>query len=1071
MEHSFRLEPFSHSIGLRPRNRELISEQEQERREELEEIDRENAVKEAVSAIEQDLQNRIHAGYSLEQILEDVERAVCQLTELDGVQRIRSWIVDEAARKIERFAEVSDRSGRVDLRQAVASLRGLYEITGRNLVPRILQDDSHGYGALVAVEFPAMAYFALEMAECSTGEKAEWDDILSRASSVSRVELLQRAFGGTDRLRPEDIEEIASRYLPVWSPEGDSWEESIRLPDVREARRALTVSRALNVPLPKNSEIAAPISVHFSARNFYIDFRWVPADRRGSVLRENALVLIKLAQECGLSVDWQRFVETVSGSGGFEPSTYEDKLAFIKDVRTAFGVERIDVRIRDILPNWLRYDVLPAKDETTELLKRMAWALGNGWTPGTPWPSLSDAQAAFVGLFDVLNEWQADVDAERAFSEMAEAFGRPISFDPERMESEFRRIGWMTDNEQALEAGGSTEFWNSIGTNIDNRFYHADWFLEDLARRVRTATLLSGCRPIRWPVERVPLPPTDKIIACLAASSKIGAREFALVVNLLLPDARAAIEAAASERLYSHPHAEVETVFRVAKTLDIPLVLSGEHVAYRIVSQEGKSEITNWIALWGAYGVGELPLRPVEKAHLLHALLKTNGTYVGDEYPRVLESLVCPDGSKELDDQRAFIMRFGFSGSGDPLTAWKHAVRIFHVRPTVLTDREFCVILQRNQLDESVEVFGCTLVAEQLARCFTESTGELRGIVVNHRGLLETIEREAKKTRGNEIDAVGAVRALLRIVRAQAPSENLDNDPWTQTFQELVRAVAPRTREAFDGLASFVETYGIVGSPELANLHIAILSARSFSDVAPKHRRALADLGIRVSPDDRPDAWPYPSPKSLVRELEKWVNHLAESLLADRVPEGVESALGEGLFKSFLGETKWGNDDSHVRLLDTWRQTVQKRPDAGRVPDAYRRVSFSVPAFERVVSVADDLDARRDAILRSFETIERYAPLASSLQAALRPNAHAYWVERAAALREPAAAKLDAQISDERFVLESSDEIFHAAMEIETDEKRRKKLSARRRAISVEGGAGKGRTGTAGTRLAPHALR
>ena len=325
----------------------------------------------------------------------------------------------------------------------------------------------------------------------------------------------------------------------------------------------------------------------------------------------------------------------------------------------------------------------------------------------------------------------------------------------------------------------------------------------------------------------------------------------------------------------------------------------------------------------------------------------------------------------------------------------------------------------------------------------------LHSLATDHRAELQAVwdlDREAHRT--------GIVGLIMRLIQAQAPVKNAQHDPWSTELPKLFRAIRHHDAASVDGLVSFVETFGMIGTERLCSLYVGMHRAKTFEEIEETERydyeSYLGEIGMVLSDEPTPKVRPAATPRGVCQELKKFVVAMPGRLMRGESVPGLDSTLGQELFATLVGETRWRNGDSVGGLQRMLDEDVRNHPEHASVPAAFRRTELLVREARR----ADETDeegrkARLAKFLASREVEERFVTLAASWNVGLDGplNERQVLAARAEVLEElnGIADILDATLS-------ADEQAFAKLLERTASEQERASLIRRREAAMTERG-------------------
>ena len=186
---------------------------------------------------------------------------------------------------------------------------------------------------------------------------------------------------------------------------------------------------------------------------------------------------------------------------------------------------------------------------------------------------------------------------------------------------------------------------------------------------------------------------------------------------------------------------------------------------------------------------------------------------------------------------------------------------------------------------------------------------------------------------------------LAAIQKLQGRSANEEHDPWVHELDPLVRnatnaeGVLDRESEG-DGalLVEFIKTFGMLNLPNVSRAYFR-LKKKSFDLLPDEDKKILVELvGQKAT---------RMGSENLINEMRKLRFSLQTDLLRDVIPRKIGTTLGEEIFLTLRGSTRWDRGDRPGATLKAWNQTVEAAVADGRaervtVAPGYEETSFAV---------------------------------------------------------------------------------------------------------------------------------
>lgn len=254
----------------------------------------------------------------------------------------------------------------------------------------------------------------------------------------------------------------------------------------------------------------------------------------------------------------------------------------------------------------------------------------------------------------------------------------------------------------------------------------------------------------------------------------------------------------------------------------------------------------------------------------------------------------------------------------------------------------------------------------------------------------------------SELPGIGPV--VFELLDLKGPADRSAFCPWEQNLQPLVKTltgsgvqwnVAERA-----GLVQFVREFGMVHSPILARVRIAL-------EVAKAGGRPIVTLGaldmdyVRQFNESRgrgtSEVLRVLECEQFLAEAQRSTHELREKILNDEpLPEGFEtSALQVELLNTLIPKTgHYGNLEDRASVLKAWRNTLRLlSPEATRLPPGYekRQLQVSLRASaedglladlngdERKTKMVSHIRERQAVLLKHEPTVAFLRPLEEGL--------------------------------------------------------------------------------------------
>lgn len=302
------------------------------------------------------------------------------------------------------------------------------------------------------------------------------------------------------------------------------------------------------------------------------------------------------------------------------------------------------------------------------------------------------------------------------------------------------------------------------------------------------------------------------------------------------------------------------------------------------------------------------------------------------------------------------------------------------------------------------------------------------------------------------------VSALKKLQKIQGINANEANDPWAQEFQPLLaslfnkKILSLENKDDVSLMVEYVKRMGMLNTLKTCQLFIECQRAKSFEELTPAAATLLENFGIKLRRSD--GSWRFPSPRSLVNELDKALLKFHAALLDNKIPEGLTTELGEEQFSRLIGKTRWERGDKIGNLVKIWQETVASRPELAVIPAGFQNSSFSVSqSVSRRINKkeTESITAVEPAdILKSKEMTDSYLPLASAIHVGLNnfTNQIEWWSQR----KTQCVAVLENQARELQNWLAMTPQTIENLVAAEADPDKKNILFKKQKALTSEKG-------------------
>ena len=199
------------------------------------------------------------------------------------------------------------------------------------------------------------------------------------------------------------------------------------------------------------------------------------------------------------------------------------------------------------------------------------------------------------------------------------------------------------------------------------------------------------------------------------------------------------------------------------------------------------------------------------------------------------------------------------------------------------------------------------------------------------------------------------VAAMLKVQARVAKSEH---DPWLTDMAPLVstllaeNVIAREKPEDAEVLLDYVKMFGMYNLPQMATAFVALKRGTEFGKLPIATQDQLrAIVGRGEKPKDPNHVVGKKAERmdgeQIINELRRFRRDMQGELLADEIPGGIDTAIGEEIFAGLKGDTRWGRSDRPRDIVQMWRVTEAQGPDVAKLPEGYREHPVRVPLLDR----------------------------------------------------------------------------------------------------------------------------
>ncbi len=346
------------------------------------------------------------------------------------------------------------------------------------------------------------------------------------------------------------------------------------------------------------------------------------------------------------------------------------------------------------------------------------------------------------------------------------------------------------------------------------------------------------------------------------------------------------------------------------------------------------------------------------------------------------------------------------------------------------------------------------LLNENTIKKIDEQIGKI--IITNPRLIIMAISETDRKDILDHFLKNPWIHALMRIKKIQEINQNEENDPWKKELQPFLADIFSKGDISMENsddtelLVGFIKKYGMLNLPVVFRVYSVCSRARSWDDIPEEVIVLFESCGVKVRAQNAEKSWRFPSPKSLLSELEKIVRGFQTELLADQIPASIFSEIGKEQFQRLTGNTRWKRGDSVDILLTQWQQTVEEQPEIAILPRGYTEEHFQVREVRSENSTPkrnEDTLTELEKMWASAEVGEQYTPLAEAIHHTFHVD-DAYWEQR----REELMSSLKESIEIFSHEFEMSQEEWQQAIMSEPSEQKKSILAKKQKALASERG-------------------
>jgi hypothetical protein len=210
-------------------------------------------------------------------------------------------------------------------------------------------------------------------------------------------------------------------------------------------------------------------------------------------------------------------------------------------------------------------------------------------------------------------------------------------------------------------------------------------------------------------------------------------------------------------------------------------------------------------------------------------------------------------------------------------------------------------------------------------------------------------------------------KPLEQLKKTQQISKREVHCPWRSELIPLVKyatnneLLSMNKTEDGELFTNFVQEFGAFNLPKVFELFIAVKRTPTIEELSEKHKKWISDcLGEKAITKAQ-------NPEALLNGLRKFQKDLQGGILQDRIPEGLETELGQEIFNAIRGSTKWARHDELGNLIKIWKETSEKNPDASKVAHGYAEKSYEIATVGESLLTDTEQQSQREKLLENKE--------------------------------------------------------------------------------------------------------
>lgn len=210
-------------------------------------------------------------------------------------------------------------------------------------------------------------------------------------------------------------------------------------------------------------------------------------------------------------------------------------------------------------------------------------------------------------------------------------------------------------------------------------------------------------------------------------------------------------------------------------------------------------------------------------------------------------------------------------------------------------------------------------------------------------------------------------KPLEQLKKTQQIAKREVHCPWRTELIPLVKHATTHELLSMDKtedgelFTNFVQEFGAFNLPKVFELFITVKRTPTIEELSEKHKKWISDcLGEKAITKAQ-------NPEALLNGLRKFQKDLQGGILLDRIPEGLETELGQEIFNAIRGSTKWARYDELGSLIQSWKETSKNNPDASKVAKGYVEKSYEIATVGESLLTDTEQQSQREKLLENKE--------------------------------------------------------------------------------------------------------